>query len=508
MYGTARAPNLHERSDDERIAVIDIGSNSVRLVVYDGRGRASQAIFNEKAACGLGVGISQTGSLSDEGIACATRALDRFARVARALDVQVIDAFATAAVREAENGAWLLERIRRLTGLDVEVLSGEEEGRLSAEGVLASIPGVDGAMGDIGGGSLELVALDQGKTGACTTMPVGILRLAGPHGGDLVAIRKTVRQALRQAAWLPELKGRTFVAVGGGWRALARVYMNVTKAPLHIVHQLSVPALELKKFLRAVVKGAHQGERAVRGLSRRRVEALPTAALLLSEVIERGKPAEVRFSAYGVREGRLLRHFTPAERARDPLFAACAEFAADTPRFHLSPDDVFTWASPLFPDEAEDRRRLRYAACLAGDIGWREHPDYRPEQVFQRLLLMPAVGIDHVGRAHLATTLYARYSHHLDAPCLAVAHRLLSDEAFEAAALAGGALRLAYEISGGDPELLRQTHVGRAEDTLVLHLGLAAVPLVGETAERRLGQIAKRLALNSKLITGEIPASP
>ncbi|MGF1623585.1 MAG: hypothetical protein ACFCVH_01770 [Alphaproteobacteria bacterium] len=499
MDGDTHLVRAIEGQGENRIAVIDIGSNSVRLVVYDMRGRASRSIFNEKTACGLGADLTVGGRLSARGIACVTGVLDRFVRIANGLDVAVIDAFATAAVREAENGADLVERIRRLSGIDVEVLSGAEEGRLSAEGVLASLPGADGAMGDLGGGSLEIVALDKGRIGDCDTRPVGILRLLGTHGGDLGEVRKAVRKTLDGLKWLPDVHGRSFIAVGGAWRALARVYMNASRTPVHIVHGLTVEHARLEAFLTEVVKGGHQDQRAVLGLSRRRTEVMPIAAILLAEVIERARPAKVMFSAYGVREGRLMRHLSPQEQARDPLLAHCAEISADTPRFRITGDDVFAWMSPLFVDESPEHQRMRRAACLVGDIGWREHPDYRSEQVFRRLLLMPAVGLDHTGRAYLASAVYARYSQHFEAACLAPARTLLSESEFQDATVAGGALRLAYEMSGGDREILVHTRLERADDMLVLHLDATVAPLIAGAAERRLGQLARRAGLRPEM---------
>lgn len=499
MDGDSHLIRTSERLDETRIAVIDIGSNSVRLVVYEGRGRASQAIFNEKTACGLGADISEDGRLSERGMACVTAALERFVRIARGLDVSIVDAFATAAAREAENGGELIERIRRVCGIEVEVLSGEEEGRTSAEGVLASIPAADGAMGDLGGGSLELVALDQGSVGHCDTMPIGILRLAASHGQDMVATRKAVRKAIRGVDWLPRVEGRAFVAVGGAWRALARVYMNMTNAPIHIVQGLSVDSAPLQQFLAHLAKTGIRSDAEVRGLSRRRVEMLPAAAILLAEVIERARPAQVQFSAYGVREGRLMHHLTPGERLRDPLLAACADLSADTPRFHIAPDEVFRWMTPLFDGESAAHQRMRRAACIVGDIGWRDHPDYRSEQVFRRLLTMPAVGIDHPGRAYLATAVYARYTQHLDAPCLEPARRLLTEAEFRDATVAGGALRLVYEMSGGNREIFELTRLERIADEVVLQVAETVAPLVGSAVDRRLAQLARRARLTVRM---------
>lgn len=502
MDGDSDLVRAPDRQGEGRIAVIDLGSNSVRLVVYEGRGRASQSIFNEKVSCGLGADLEGSGRISARGVACVTDVIGRFVRIARSLDVKEIDAFATAAVREASNGPELIARIRRLTGLEVTVLTGEEEGRLSAEGVLASIPDADGAMGDLGGGSLELVGLDKGQIGRCETMPLGTLRLIAAHRGDLGAMRKAVKRAIAGVDWLEEVRGRSFVAVGGAWRALARVYMNATDAPVHMVQGLTVETRRLKGFLSDVVKGSYRDGRHVRGLSSRRVEAMPLAAVLLAEVMDRASPATVMFSAYGVREGRLMRHLSPEERARDPLLAACVELSADTPRFRIGSEDVFAWSSPLFPDETPERRRLRRAACIVGDIGWREHPDYRAEQAYRRLLLMPAVGIDHAGRAWLASAIYARYTQHFEAPCLAPARALLGESDFVEATVAGGALRLAYDMSGGDAELLRQTRLERSGDVLALHLEADIASLVGNAAERRLGQLARRAGLKPELRVG------
>lgn len=499
MDGDSHVMRTLDQRDERRIAVIDVGSNSVRLVVYDGRGRASQSIFNEKIACGLGADLEGSGRISARGVACVTDVIERFVRVARSLDVEKIDAFATAAVREAPNGQELIDRIRQLCGIEVDVLSGADEGRLSAEGVLASLPGADGAMGDLGGGSLELVALDRGRVGRCETMPIGTLRLIGAHGNDLAAMRKAVRRAVTAQDWLPQVQGRAFVAVGGAWRALARVYMNTTDVPVHMVQGLAVETPRLKAFLADVAKGGYKDERSVRGLSGRRVEAMPLAAILLAEVIERAAPARVMFSAYGVREGRLMSHLSAEERARDPLLATCAELSADTPRFRITGDDVFDWSTPLFASERAEHLRLRLAACMVGDIGWREHPDYRAEQAFRRLLLMPAVGIDHPGRAWLASAVYARYTQYFEAPVLAPARALLSDEEFVDATVAGGALRLAYEMSGGDRELLMQTRLERSRELLSLHLDAAVAPLVGNAAERRLAQLARRAGLRPEL---------
>jgi exopolyphosphatase/guanosine-5'-triphosphate,3'-diphosphate pyrophosphatase len=134
---------------DRRVAVIDIGSNSIRLEIFDGLTRAFCPLFNEKVICALGRDLKSTGRLSEKGAELALINLPRFTRMARGMGAARIDMLATAAVREAENGAEFIAEVERRCGQEVRVLSGAEEARISALGVLAGIPDADGIMGDL-----------------------------------------------------------------------------------------------------------------------------------------------------------------------------------------------------------------------------------------------------------------------------------------------------------------------------------------------------------------------
>jgi exopolyphosphatase/guanosine-5'-triphosphate,3'-diphosphate pyrophosphatase len=217
------------------IGVIDIGSNSIRLVVFEGLAREPAPIFNEKVFAALGKTVGETGRLNPEGLSQAFSTLTRFSRLLKAMKVTDCHVVATAAVRDAADGAAFLEEVKRRAELNITIISGEEEGRLSAEGVLSGIPDADGAMGDMGGGSVELVRLARGVVGERTTMPFGpfrLMALGGSHQSQVAA----VDTRLAALPWLPSVAGAALYAVGGIWRAFAKVHMEQVGHPLHVIH--------------------------------------------------------------------------------------------------------------------------------------------------------------------------------------------------------------------------------------------------------------------------------
>ena len=193
---------------EHRQAIIDIGSNSVRIVAYAGARRAPSVIFNEKVMAGLGRSLSSTGKIDDEAMARSIRALERFAALAKAMEIDDLRCVATAAVRDAENGQDIIDAAARI-GLTVELLSGEQEAEAAGYGVIAAIPEADGVAADLGGGSLELVRIKDGQTHDKVSFQLGVLRLAGVRAGikdpkkakDEVAkhIRKTQNRKKHQA---------------------------------------------------------------------------------------------------------------------------------------------------------------------------------------------------------------------------------------------------------------------------------------------------------------------
>ncbi len=469
-----------------RVAVIDIGSNSVRLVVFDKRSRCPVPVFNEKALPGLGRGLEKTGKLNPEGVKAALVNITRFVTMAEAMGVESIDLLATAAVRDAGDGKAFAGEIERKTGRKVRIISGAEEAQLSALGVIAGVPEADGLMGDLGGGSLELVALNKGKLGQHVTLPLGPLRLAEATGGDLDEAQKLIDKQLEKLDWLQAIKGRMLYPVGGAWRTLARIHMEQVGYPLHVIHEYRIGRRQAEDLAKVLSRLGKRSLGTMPGVSRRRMETLPLGSLVLERLLRAAKPERVFFSAYGLREGFLFGTLDESAQSADPLLVGCADLAGADGRFGSVSDQLDDWIAPLFRGEGHERARLREAACLLSDIAWREHPDYRAEQAFTRVLRLPVAGITHPERVTLALVLAIRYGESVEAAFIDPVRSLLSEENAAFAARVGTTIRLAYSLSGGAQHMLGLTSIGKAGGKLVLHLPKGGESLFGEAVQRRL----------------------
>jgi len=472
------------------IGVLDVGSNSIRLVVFEHDGRAPAPIFNEKVLCGLGRGVATTGRLDDSAMTDAHRNLSRFAEVARSMGVGRMIAVATAAVREACNGPDFVAEVRRQTGIRLSILSGEEEARTSALGVLSGNPEADGVMGDLGGASLELVDVEGGRTRKQVTLPLGPLALTELASGSLKKAKAIVGEHLSRVPWLDRLSGRDLYLVGGSWRALARVHMAESDYPLKVIHAYTVEAAAARAFFRRLPRRRKAQLKLIPGVARR-VEALLWAAVPLAEVVRLGKPRRLVFSSYGLREGCLFQRLSPAVRSQDPLLAHASELAARQARFAPDVDDIMAWLNPVLPPGFSDR--LARTAVLLGDIGWQDHPDYRAEHAFWRILELPAVAIEHRERALLALTVHVRYHGHIEPALLASVRRLLAPGDADAALTLGLALRLAYTLAGGDSRALADARLATEGRNLSLTFRGAKRRLAGDVVGRRLEALADAL---------------
>jgi exopolyphosphatase / guanosine-5'-triphosphate,3'-diphosphate pyrophosphatase len=469
------------------IAVIDIGSNSLRLVVYDRLGRAPQMLFNEKVLCGLGRDIDETGTLHPDGVKLATENLRRFVALARAIPVSRLHVLATAAVRDAEDGGDFIRRIERKLRIRATVLSGVEEGRLSAFGVIAGIPDANGLVGDLGGASVELVPISGGQVGPSASLPIGPLRLAD-IAEDEKRLRDTVDRHLDGLSWLQGRSFNAFYAVGGAWRALARIHMEQDGYPLHVIQQYTLSRGKAEDFLELVAHQSRKSLDKIPAVSRKRLETVPFAARVLYRLLRRTQPKRLVFSAYGLREGHLFDLLDDKERQEDPLLSGAAAMAHSHRRFGAEGDELFAWTDPLYRDEMPEHRRLRHAAALLSDVAWAEHPDYRAEQALRMTLFMPLPGIDHAGRAFLAATLHARYG---GADPGVTVRRLLDDDRLAEARGIGLALRLGATLTGGVPGLLSGSKLGLENGTLSLSLGRKSGQRLGESVQRRLDALGR-----------------
>ncbi len=486
------------------LAVIDIGSNSIRLVVYDPQHRGAVTLFNEKVLCGLGRGLAKTGKLNPEGAALALDNLVRFTRLAHAMGVSRVDLLATAAVRDAEDGPAFKAEVEALSGHRVRVLSGQEEGRLSALGVVAGFPGAHGVMGDLGGGSLELVELVEGRPGRSVTLPLGPFKLMDTCAGKEAEIAREVDRCLAKVDWLDQLRGTgDFFAVGGAWRNLARIGMAQRGYPLRVIHGYVMGRDELVKLAAVIGRQSKRSLARIGGVTKARLEILPTSSVVLSRVIRALKCDTVRFSAFGLREGHAFDLLSPGEQALDPLLTTCIEIARRDARFDHIGDPLAAWTDPLFPKETPEARRLRQASCLLSDLAWREHPDYRAKQALFRILHFPFIGLSHAERVFLGLAAYLRYGGRAESADFRPYRSLLSAEEVRAARVLGLAQRLAYQLSGATREVLAQCALD-FDDKRTLHLILpedGTVP-AGEAVERRLVALAEALEAKAYTIGG------
>jgi exopolyphosphatase/guanosine-5'-triphosphate,3'-diphosphate pyrophosphatase len=481
-----------------RVGIIDIGSNSIRLVVYDGPQRIPAILFNEKVMAGLGKGLATTGALDAQAVNRAFIALDRFRLVADQIGVSTLHTVATAAVRDASNGAEFLARAAAI-GLDVSVLSGGEEAEMAGEGVLAAFPDADGIVGDLGGGSLELVRVLGGKVHERTSFPLGVLRVAEIRKRGARALPRIVSQALAEAGWKDKGAGLPFYLVGGSWRALARLVMHMTDYPLPIVHGYTMPPEMAGRLNRALAQFDKARLKEVPGLSNSRAGTLKDAAALLALVSRELGSDSLVISAYGLREGVLHRNLPADVRDMDPLICATREEGRRLGRFPEHGDLLDRWIAPLFESEPVGDARLRHATCLLADVGWRAHPEFRAERGLETALHGSWVGIDARGRAMMAQALFTSFGASGEPDIVA---RLCAPEDRQRAIRWGYAIRLGQRMSGGVAKPLKASALELGEGTIGLRLAPEDRALYGEAVERRHKTLAASFGFKAALLEG------
>lgn len=484
------------------VAIVDIGSNSVRLVVYESQTRTPATLHNEKAICAIGRDMVTTGRLHAEGCAMALESLGRFKLLADGLDVPIREAVATAAARDAANGAEFVRRAEAAWGGPVRVLSGEEEAALAAEGVIAGIPDADGLAADLGGGSLDMVTVKGGKTGAAFTLPYGPLRLMDLAKGDPDKARALVDKGLEQLEGLRSLEGKPLYAVGGIWRSFARVDMEEHSYPLHVLQNYSIPrgrALRLAKVLSGLSRKSLDK---IKVVSKRRAESLPYGAIVLERLLLATGLKDIVISAYGLREGLLHARLSPEERAKDPLLEFAAMTNAQLSRSPGHANELLDWSAPLFSDETTEMRRIREAAFLFCDVGWRRHPDDRAHGAFSQVLTAPFSGADHRARALIASSVYHRYSGDEDFPRELANADLLSSEDEQRAKRIGLVARFAFELSASATGELQHYRLRMTPTRILLEVPRRREMIAGEPAQKRLGALAAAFGRKGEILIG------
>lgn len=495
MSTGAPEPGLIAENAIERdVAVIDVGSNSVRLVHFRLEGRALWPIYNEKVMAGLGEGVRETGRLNPKGVDIALRALKRFQRLLDAKAVSDLHIVATAAVRNAEDGPDFVQQVAEQTGLEVRVLTGAQEGEMSALGLVAGIPDAHGMTGDLGGSSLEITPLVNGRPQAGKTFPLGPQEVLGAKGWEYSRAKRKIEKRL-DGIDFTGTEGTTFYAVGGAWRALAQLAFARSGYPLRVVHQFGLDEKQARQLTRLAARLSPASLEGIPGIGRRRAATLPYAALLLRRLIKRGGFGRIVFSAYGLREGVIMAGQPESLRDQDPLVAgaeALARPAAPAPAFGRA---LAAWLRPVMEplEPVFSPRRdwlLLEAASRLADMGARMHPDHRTDLARETVLYAPFAGIEHAERAFLAAVTHYRHGGSVHAMEVMDAPHLMSEAQHERAQFLGLALRLAAKLSGRSEALLGRFTLSTEADRLLLQVDESVRDLYVERSISQLGGLA------------------
>ena len=475
-----------------RVGVVDVGSNSVRMVVFDGAARSPAYFYNEKIMCALGAGVSETGNLNPKGRDRALAAMIRFKHLADGMGLSELTVVATAAVRDAQDGPAFCADVLQHTGLHVWVIDGKEEARLSAQGVLLGWPGAYGLICDIGGSSMELAEISEGRVGKRVTSNLGPLKLqglSGGHKGRKAHIKETVASLVEQ---MGAQRDRLFL-VGGSWRAIARIDMHRRGYPLHVLHEYRMTPAHVSRTARYIAETDIEELRNACGISSARMILVPLAAMVLKQLVKAFKPTDIAISSYGIREGLLYEQMPQRLRDRDPLIEA-SRFAenkdARMPGFGKS---LYDFVLPLFKSAPETRKRLVKAACLLHDVSWRAHPDYRAEVCFDNATRANLGGLNHHERIFLGLALLHRYSNTREGTRFEELYTLVDEKTQLEAEVLGKAMRFGAMLwmeKGAERATFKWYPKKRI---LELRMTSDAMPLFGEVAEARLKSLASSL---------------
>jgi exopolyphosphatase/guanosine-5'-triphosphate,3'-diphosphate pyrophosphatase len=480
------------------VGVIDIGSNSVRLVAYDRLSRAPVPIFNEKSLCGLGRDVAVTGLLPPDGLEQAREALKRFRVLCDLMRVERLFVLATAAARRASNGPAFIAEVEAILGEPVSILAGAEEARLAALGVVAGMHRPNGIAGDLGGGSLELIDIHEGELGQGVSVELGGLTLRDASGKNLKKAAKIVADTLDRVTILPNARGRDVFGIGGTWRAIARMHMAKVGYPLNVLHGYTANAKVMAEFCRELQRGDINTLPGISEVARERRPLVVYGALVLEEALERSGAARFMISTSGVREGVLYSQLPRSLQQQDPLLVGARALNDLHARDPEHADELIAWtdqfAGAAWPDETSGQKRIRHAACLVSEVAWRANPDYRAEEAARIVAYAALPAVDHQERAFLASVQHARYEG-INEAIVPPLRELLSLWEVDQARALGCLIRVAFNISAGQRGVLPSAPMVVSNGCLVQSLPAKFANLSNERLVTRLKQAARLLGL-------------
>ena len=490
-FGTQGLPFRSSR-ELARVGVVDVGSNSIRMVVFDGAARSPAYFYNEKVMAGLGQGLATTGRLNPAGTVRGMEALTRFAALAQGMGLEALTCVATAAVREAEDGPAFHRAVERQTGLKLLVIDGEEEARLSAQGVLLGWPEAKGLVCDIGGNSMELAEVEGGRVGRRATSPLGPFRLQQIEPKKL---DKHIEKIIEDLKTKVGADHDRIYLVGGSWRAIARLDMERRNYPMTVLHEYRMTPEDVMATVAWIGERDLADLRAQTGISVSRIELVPLAMLVLRQLVESFAPREIAVSSYGIREGLLYEQMSPSIRKRDPLIEASRFTERQMARMPGFGKKLYQFLLPMFADATPERDRLIRAACLLHDTSWRAHPDYRAEACFDNVTRANLAALSHPERVFLGLALLHRYKNSRAGSAMTPLFTLLSDDEIRDAEIIGKAMRFGAMFSIRDPAEAGSLTLDPEAGRLTLRLSKTGRALMGEVAEARFQSLCKAMGV-------------
>lgn len=489
---------------DAPVGVVDIGSNSVRLVGYSGTARTPLPIYNERAFCRLGTSVAATGRIEGASYDLARQTFIRFRAIADQLGIEKLSVFATAAVRAAQNKDEFVAEASEIFRNPIRVLQGIEEAHLTSHGVMMAIPDAEGVVADLGGGSLELAYVRGGKILHAESLDIGVLVLARDASDVGAVMKKKIKQELKKISWLDRAKGRNLYAVGGTWRSLASVHMAQESYGLPVLHQYEIDSKRSLPFLKVIAGLSEKASMSLEAASKNRRQSLPISAQILLSLCEATAVKKVVISATGVREGVLVQTLLPnGYRKTDPLLLACEEMAERMSKSYKYGYELDEWTGNLFRENkrVEELDRFRRAACLVSDIAWSQHPRSRAEIASQTVLRAPFNGISHEGRVLMAYALAHRHEVHSALPILRDLPRY--PEAERAGHILGLSFRLAHSLSASMPGKLNLSQLNLDASEIILDLRRMPPALFAPIVENRLKYLADIIGVKPRILAPE-----
>jgi len=493
--------HLCPKTHSQKVGVLDIGSNSIRLVIYKGLDRVPIPVFNEKVLCSLGENLEKNGRLSEVGCRIAIDNIARFTKLVKRMKLLEFHVLATAALREAVNGSEFAAELERRFNLRINILSGKSEATLSALGVLSAFPNLDGVIADLGGGSLELTNIENGKIQDRISLPLGSLRLRTLKDCSTSSLMLMIKDELSRVSWISKFNKRPIFAVGGSWRNLARMHMSADKYPLRIIHGYKIASPSFILFLEKITRSSLEELEAMGGVSKKRIREVTVSATILKSLLELGKNNSIIFSAFGIREGCIFKHMSSEEQKNDPLLINCEKIASSTRRFTLTSNELENWALPIFKNLDRHNRRLLKAACILSDFAWADHPSYRAQQAFLRILRFPAIGLTHDDKVFLALAILVRYGGNLSDFELEKWNELIPLERLRTALKIGTAIRLGITLSAGLEGLLQQIEMVKHKKTIVIRFTPEVIPISKEAITQKIENLSKHFNCSVELET-------